>query len=131
MQAKAREFPGRYIRASAAVSILAYLPLASIFKPWEWSQIGPFSVQSAQVLLFVVYFFAGVAVGANGVERGLLDADGVLPRRWRLWLGLAVAAFFAWLIVTALTVESKTPLVALERLASVLFAISSVTACAA
>ncbi len=131
LQSKASELPGRYLLGFGAVSILAYLPLASIFKPWQWSQIGPFSVQSAQVLLFVVYFFAGVAVGANGVERGLLDADGALARRWRLWLGLAAAAFFAWLGVTALTVESKTPMVAVERLASVLFAISSVTACSA
>ena len=52
-------------------------------------------MQSAQAPLFIAYFFAGVAVGANGVERGLLDADGMLARRWRLWLGLAAAAFFA------------------------------------
>ncbi len=131
VQAKAAECPGRYLLCFAALSILAYLPLASIFKPWEWSQFGPFSMQSAQVLLFVSYFFAGVAVGANGVECGLLDADGTLPRCWRLWLCLAAAAFFAWLGVTATTVEMKPPPVALERLASVLFAISSVTACAA
>jgi glucans biosynthesis protein C len=129
LQSKASEFPGRYLAGFAAVSVVAYLPLASIFKPWEWSQIGPFSVQSAQALLFVVYFFAGVTAGAKGIERGLLDPDGMLPRRWRLWLGLAGAAFFAWLGITALTVESKTPLVAVERLASILFAISSVTAC--
>jgi surface polysaccharide O-acyltransferase-like enzyme len=131
LQSKAAERPGRYLLGFGAISVVAYLPLASIFKPWEWSQIGPLSVQSAQVPLFIVYFFAGVAVGANGVERGLLDADGMLARRWRLWLGLATAAFFAWLGVTALTVESKTPLVAVERLASVLYAVSSVTACAA
>ena len=29
-------------------------------------QIGPFSVQSAQAPLFTLYFFAGVAAGANG-----------------------------------------------------------------
>ncbi len=131
LQSKAAECPGRYLLGFGAISVLAYLPLASIFKPWEWSQIGPFSVQSAQAPLFAAYFFAGVAVGANGVERGLLDADGMLARRWRLWLGLAAAAFFAWLGVTAFTVESKTPLVAVERLASVLYAVSSVTACAA
>jgi glucans biosynthesis protein C len=131
VQAKASEFPGRYILGFGAVSILVYLPMASIFKPWEWSQIGPFSVQSAQAPLFVAYFFAGVAVGANGVERGLIDADGGLARRWRLWLGLAAAAFFAWLGASALTFGSKTPFVAVERLASVLYAISSATACAA
>jgi glucans biosynthesis protein C len=128
--AKAREFPGRYLLGFGAVSILAYLPLASIFKPWEWSQIGPFSVQSAQALLFVSYFFAGLAVGANGIERGLLDAEGALARRWRLWLGLAVAAFFAWLGVTAMTYEHKS-LQGIETLSSILFAISSATACPA
>jgi glucans biosynthesis protein C len=122
--------PGRLLLAFGAVSILAYLPLASIFKPWEWSQIGPFSVQSAQALLFVTYFFAGVAVGANGIERGLLDADGALARRWRLWLGLALAAFFAWLGVTALTYENKA-LPGIETLSAILFAISSATACPA
>lgn len=129
--AKARDLPGRYILAFGGVSILAYLPLASIFKPWEWSQIGPFSVQSAQALLFVTYFFAGVAAGANGIERGLLDADGALASRWRFWLGLAVAAFFAWLAVTAATVEIKTPMAAVETLSAILFAISSATACPA
>src|SRR5262249_2797987 len=109
--------------------ILTYLPLASIFKPWEWNQFGPFSMQSAQVLLFVAYFFAGLVTGANGVEQGLLRPDGMLARRWRLLSALAFAAFLAWLAVTALTVESKTPLIMAERLSSILFAVSSATAC--
>jgi glucans biosynthesis protein C len=129
--AQANERPGRFIAAFGVVSIIAYLPLASIFKPWEWSQIGPFSVQSAQALLFVAYFFAGVAIGANGIERGLLDADGALARRWRLWLGFAATAFFAWLGVTALTVDGKSPFAGTGTLSAVLFAISSVTACPA
>jgi glucans biosynthesis protein C len=129
--AQANGQPGRFIAAFGVISIIAYLPLASIFKPWEWSQIGPFSVQSAQALLFVAYFFAGVAVGANGLERGLLDADGALARRWRLWLGLAAIGFFAWLGVTAASVDGKSPFAGVETLSAILFAISSVTACPA
>jgi len=127
--AKAAESPGRSLLGFVGVSVLAYLPLASIFKPWEWSQFGPFSLQSAQVLLFVVYFFAGLAVGANGVEHGLLESKGTLARRWKLWLGLALAAFLSWLVITTLTVQSQMPLFVLERLASILFAVSSATAC--
>jgi hypothetical protein len=126
----ARDFPGRVILAFAGITILAYLPLASIFKPWEWSQIGPFSVQSAQALLFPTYFFAGIAVGANGFERGLLDTDGALARGWRFWLALAAGGLIAWLGVTALTYENRA-LPGLETLSAVLYAISSATACPA
>src|SRR5262249_22098263 len=42
---------------------------------------------------------------------------------------VALAAFAAWLAVTAFTVEAKTPLVMAERLSSILFAVSSATAC--
>jgi glucans biosynthesis protein C len=121
--------PGPYLAGFTAVSVLAYLPLASIFKPWEWSQFGPFSMQSAQVLLFAVYFFAGLVTGANGIEHGLLNPDGMLARRWRLFSVLAFGAFVVWLAVTALTVESKTHLVMAERLSSILFAVSSAAAC--
>ncbi len=131
LHARAGEDPARTVACFGVISILVYLPLAAIFKPWEWSQIGPFSVQSAQALLFAVYFFAGVAAGAKGIERGLLATDGALARRWRSWAALAALAFFAWLGVTALTVGRKPPLVALDLLSSVLYAISSVTACAA
>ncbi len=33
-------------------------------------------------LQYAIYFFAGVGLGATGIERGLLAADGVLPRHW-------------------------------------------------
>lgn len=126
---KAGEDAPRFLLGFTLVSILAYLPPASIFKPWEWSQFGPFSLQSAQVTLFAVYFFAGVAAGAAGVEKGLLEANGMLARRWRLWVALAFAAFVSWLAVTAVSQESKTPLVIVDLLSSVLYAASSATAC--
>ncbi len=129
LQAKAGEFPGRYLLGFAAVLVLAYLPMASVFRSWEWSQLGPFSVQPAQVPLYIVYFSGGLAAGANGAGCGLLEPDGMLARRWARWLGLGLAAFLSWPAAAALTMESQSPSLAVERLASTLFALSSVTAC--
>ncbi|MGA7327087.1 MAG: acyltransferase [Rhodomicrobium sp.] len=129
LSVRASASPVRYLLGFTVLSIIAYLPLASIFKPWEWSQFGPFSLQSAQVTLFAVYFFAGVTAGANGFEHGLLEPKGMLASRWRLWLGLSIPAFLSWIAVTTLTVQSKTPVLILEWLSSILFAVSSATAC--
>ena len=44
--------------------------------------IPDLSVQFCRPLLYAVYFFAGVGLGAAGIDRGLVAADGVLARRW-------------------------------------------------
>ena len=56
-------------------------------------------------LLYVVYFFAGLGVGAYGLERGLLRSDGMLAPHWPIWLVGTLAAFLLWIIPTALTVN--------------------------
>ena len=56
---------------------------------------GPFTFQTTRILFYLVYFFAGIGVGAWGLERGLLAAGGKLGRRWLLWLIIAVVAFLA------------------------------------
>ncbi|HZV20376.1 MAG TPA: acyltransferase [Hyphomicrobiales bacterium] len=121
--------PLRYFLGFLAVSTLAYLPPAVFFKPWEWSQFGPFSVMTGRILQFAVYFFAGLGLGANGIEQGLLESDGKLARQWRYWAGLAVAAFFAWLGVTALAMNSQPPSFLIDRVTDILFALSSASAC--
>ena len=50
---------GRYFIVLVGISALAYMPLAAAFKPWEWSQFGPFAFQPGFTLEYVVYFFAG------------------------------------------------------------------------
>ena len=65
-----------------AVSALAYVPLALIYSPWDWTSYGPFSFQISRPLHYLVYFFAGCAVGAYGLDRGLLASDGALARHW-------------------------------------------------
>lgn len=41
---------------------------------------------SSRILLYLVYFFAGIGVGAWGLDRGLLANGGKLAQRWPLWL---------------------------------------------
>lgn len=125
----AGEFPGRYFIGFAVISALAYLPLASIFKPWDWDQFGPFSFQPGRLLHYAVYFFAGLGIGVNGIERGLFRSDGMLARRWALWLGLALVAFFAWMGVTALTMEGQRWRAPLQPVSDILFAFSSAASC--
>jgi hypothetical protein len=83
-------------------SALAYVPLALAFTPWEWGQVGPFAVQLCRPLHYAVYFFAGIGIGAGGIERGLLAADGLLARRWAAWMVAAVILFGLWLGVTVI-----------------------------
>jgi surface polysaccharide O-acyltransferase-like enzyme len=89
----------------ASASALAYVPLALAFTPWEWLQFGPFSMQVSRPLHYVLYFVAGIAVGGDRLETGLLAADGMLPLAWPKWLAIAAATFLFWLIPTALTTQ--------------------------
>ena len=131
--AAAAEFPGRYFIALVIISAIAYLPFAAIFKPWDWGQIGPFAFQSGRLLHYVVYFVAGLGLGAAGIEHGLLRSDGMLSRRWALWSVLAIVTFVSWMLVTALTMETAPlgigPLPQLDIVVNLLFVLSSATGC--
>ncbi len=125
--------PGQCFLALLAVSALAYIPFAWLFKPWDWIQFGPFAFQPSFAVLYVVYFFAGIGVGAGpgGIEQGLLASGGILARCWGIWTASAFGAFFTWIIPTALIVEKPagSALPGLELLASIGFVVASVSAC--
>lgn len=94
--------PARYFAGLLTVSALAYIPLAVIFTASQWFQYGPFGFQLSRPLHYAVYFFAGAGIGACGIERGLLAANGRLAQRWAVWLVAALGLFLLWLSVTAL-----------------------------
>lgn len=96
---------GPYVAALLAASAIAYVPLALAFTPWRWSNSGIFAVQLCRPLHYAVYFFAGVGIGIAGIDRGLVAVDGLLARRWALWLGGALAALALWIALTALTLN--------------------------
>ena len=105
LSAKAGSHPGRFFIALVSVLALAYLPLATVFEPWQWMQFGPFAFQPSLAPQYVIYFFAGLGVGTYGFDRGLLEGDGMLARRWARWLVGTAAAFLLWVVPTTLIVH--------------------------
>lgn len=118
--------PARYFGILLVASALAYVPLAVVFTPWAWADTGYFGLQLCRPLQYAVYFFAGVGLGATGVERGLLAADGVLPRHWAQLLAAALVSLFVWMGLTGLTMYGHASLGV-----DIATALSYVLACAA
>jgi surface polysaccharide O-acyltransferase-like enzyme len=118
--------PVRYFSILLIASALAYVPLALVFTPWAWADTGYLGLQFCRPLQYAVYFFAGVGLGATGIERGLLAADGVLPRHWAQLLAAALVSLFVWMGMTGLTMYGYDSLGA-----DIVTALSYVIACAA
>ena len=95
--------PIKFFALLVAVSAVGYVPLALAFSPWHWSAVGPFALQLSRPAVYIVYFFAGFALGSHGLDRGLLASDGPLALKWWAWLAGAVVSFALWAGVTSLT----------------------------
>ncbi len=122
--------PGRYFVALVIVSALAYMPLAAVFRPWDWVQFGPFAFQPSFTLLYIAYFFAGIGLGAFGIEKGILGSDGSLAQHWRVWVASALAGLLTWMIPTAVMIKLPgAPTVILEFVAELGFVLASVASC--
>ncbi len=103
----ARAHPGRFLALFVVLSALAYIPLALFFGVSGWFQWGPFSFQLSRPAHYALYFLAGVAIGACGIERGLLASDGALPARWPRWALATVLLFALWLGLAAATLGRR------------------------
>jgi surface polysaccharide O-acyltransferase-like enzyme len=126
----AREHPAKFLAGFVLAGLLAYIPLALAFGPSAWVQGGPFSFQLSRPLHYALYFFAGVAIGACGIERGLIAADGPLARRWPTWLAAALVLFPLWLGLTAATMDRLGSVsLGLEILDDLSFALACFTSC--
>ena len=87
--------PIRFLGYLIGISAAVYIPMAVHFNPLAWTQFGPFAFQTSRILHYLVYFLMGIAVGAYGIERGILASGGKLARRWLFWLVAAVVVFLA------------------------------------
>jgi hypothetical protein len=58
-------------------------------------------------LHYAVYFFAGVGLGACGIERGLFAPDGALLRLWIVWPIAALGSLLLWIALTAQTMTGS------------------------
>jgi glucans biosynthesis protein C len=124
--ASARAHPNRFFGGLVTVSALSYVPLALAYSPWEWTSYGPFSFQISRALHYLVYFFAGCAVGAHGLDRGLLASDGSVARNWAWWLAASIGGFVLWALPTSQMLDgAQAPL-----LVQILAALGFVLACA-
>jgi len=79
--------------ALLAASVLVYVPLDLYFGIGRWFTFGPLAIQASRILLYVLYFFAGVGIGSAESDPGLLSGDGELARRWPAWLVAAIVTY--------------------------------------
>ncbi|MBV9301502.1 MAG: acyltransferase [Acidobacteriaceae bacterium] len=93
--------PARFMGLLLAFSAMTYIPMALAFNPLRWTNFGPFYFQTSRILHYAVYFFAGISIGAFGLDRGLLAPTGELARRWIRWIFMALGMFVV-AIVTAI-----------------------------
>ena len=83
-----------------AVSIIVYVPSLLYFGGSRWFEFGPFSVQASRILLYFAYFFIGASVGAANFDRGILSADGQLPKNRWLWVGVTLIPYcLMWVMI--------------------------------
>jgi glucans biosynthesis protein C len=120
--------PSFYFAALVAASALVYVPMALAFTPWAWTDAGIFALQWCRPLHYAVYFFAGVGVGAAGLDRGLVAADGPLGPRWAFWLAAALVSLMAWMGLTALTLDGDGSVV-LRAVAAFSYVVACASGC--
>ena len=99
--------PARFVIGLVVISALIYLPMATRFEPWQWIEYGPFAFQPGLAPQYVLYFLAGLATGALGIERSFLTSSTLLAERWVLWLVGAFAAFLLWVAAAALIMKGQ------------------------
>ena len=124
------ERPARFSGVFAAACIAVYVPAAHVAGGMSWAEWGPFTVQTARIGLYALYFLVGIALGAHGVDRGLFAADGLLAQRWKRWTSIAPVFFFSFVaLLIAVFValgKGETPSVALVDATGAAFALSGV-----
>lgn len=98
--------PILFFVALATAGALAYVPMALMFTPWRWASHGILAVQYCRPLLYAVFYLAGLAVGSNGLDRGLLAPGGRLQQQWAVWLAVALGSLVGWMGLTKLGMDA-------------------------
>ena len=93
------DHPAVFFGALLGISIAAYLPIAIILGPLEWIGFGPFKAQAGRILLYLVYFLAGTAVGACGFDFSAFRSEGSLAKHWWMWLAVSLISFIVFIIM--------------------------------
>ena len=92
--------PAAFWLLLAVVTAVVYVPALVHFGANKWFEFGPFSVQASRILLYFAYFFIGVSVGAANFDRGILSAEGQLPKnRWMWVIATLVPYCLMWCMI--------------------------------
>jgi hypothetical protein len=96
-----RDRPMTAFVAFLVFSIMIYLPMRLIFGDSSWLVPGhyPLPIQTSRILLYAGYFFAGVGVGEISLRAGILAENGMLVKRWTVWLAIAITSYGAILLL--------------------------------
>jgi hypothetical protein len=108
-------------------SAAAYIPMELIFNGFAWASFGPFAFQTSRLLHYLIYFVAGVGIGAYGIERGLLAADGKLARHWFAWVPAALLIFVITIVVIVIAMTTHRSVRLWEVLGDSAFVVSCAT----
>jgi peptidoglycan/LPS O-acetylase OafA/YrhL len=120
--------PIRFLAYLIGISAAVYIPLAMKFNALSWTQFGPFTFQTSRLLHYLVYFLTGIAIGAYGIDRGVLASGGKLARRWLLWSIAAIVVFLALsAFVIMLMTTGKVMSTPWQALADLVFTITCAT----
>lgn len=92
---KSYQRPALFAAVLALAAIVSYVPLLFEVGAVRWFNWGPLQVQLSRVVIYGVFFFAGMGIGAADIDKGLLAGTGALARRWWLWLLMAAVSFGA------------------------------------
>jgi surface polysaccharide O-acyltransferase-like enzyme len=87
------ERPAYGFWALLAASIVTYVPSALYYGIERWFTLGPLAIQASRALLYLLYFFVGVGIGAVRADRGPLSGDGKLAQQWPRWLVAALLTY--------------------------------------
>jgi hypothetical protein len=131
LSALGKQEPMRYLSILVTASAVAYVPLSAIYEPWEWVHWGPFGFQPSFVLLYIVYFYAGIGVGVFGIDKSFFSAAGrKFAHTWARWLMISLLGFIAWITATAVSAGAESSFTSiLQGTASLGFSVASAAAC--
>jgi hypothetical protein len=85
--------PILFASALIVAAAVAYVPMLFHFGAVRWFNLGPLQVQASRVVIYGVFFLAGIGIGAVNIDEGLLGRAGDLARRWYLWFIAAACGF--------------------------------------
>jgi len=99
--------PVAFFGVLLAISIIVYLPVAISVGPLKWIGTGPFNAQAGRILLYLVYFLTGTAVGEIGIDRSVFKTDGTLAKHWWGWVAVGLISFtvFIFMVVVVTPME--------------------------